>query len=122
MNTNGIINNENDRNLLNKVGIALSIPGILNTLLIYIPLILATINIYIGDSYFIILLLLLAFPILFISIVLIIAWGVCVYIKKVKYNVSLSKYKVAFIFLSVDIALYLILLIPALLNFIGKNI
>ena len=121
MERNNIINNKDNKNVLNKVGIALSIPGILNTLLIYISLILAATNIYVGDPYFTVLLLLLVLPILSISIVSIIIWGICICIKKVKYNVSLSEYKIALILLLLDMILYGVLLIPALMNFIGKS-
>ena len=107
-------------NLLNKVGIVLCIPGIVNSLFIYVPVLLSLTNIYEGDPYAILLPVLLTSVLFPLTLVAFIVWAILVHRKKVKQGVPLREYKIAYIFWGIDFALFAILVVPFIFNFINN--
>lgn len=106
--------------ILNIVGIALSVPGIINSLFIYVPVLLSITKIYEGDPYFILFFTLFASILFPVTLVAFIVWAICVHVKKVRQGVPLREYKIAYIFWAVDFGLFAILVVPFALNFISN--
>ena len=109
---------EKKSSVLNIIGIIINIPGIIMAMSICIGAIISLVGIYKDVPYYILSFLIIDYFVALISVFLLIVWGICVCVRKIKYKVSLKKYKLGIIFSIINIGLHFIIALPFIYSYL----